>query len=91
MAFFQHASDGHDRGTCLDSGGTGDACNQRLAELLRVAQIRVGLDERLMFHGQIIADGEATPVTPIVPEAHANRWMGAPRARNRTYLPRWSK
>ena len=55
MAFFQHSSDGHDRGTCLDSGGTGDACNQRLAELLRVAQIRVGLDERLLFHGQIIA------------------------------------
>ena len=55
IAFFQHAGDGRNQSTRFDGGGTGDARNQRLAEFLRVAQIRVGLDERLLFHGQIIA------------------------------------
>ena len=51
FAFFQHAGDGCYRRACLNGGGTGDARNQRLAEFFRVAQIRVGLDERFLFHG----------------------------------------
>lgn len=58
LAIFQHAGDGCDRSTRFDGGGTGDARNQRLAEFLRVAQIRIGLDERFLFHVQIIAEEE---------------------------------
>src|SRR3989338_3051422 len=56
LAFFQHAGDGCNRSACFNGGGTGDARNQRLSEFLRVAQIRVGLDEWLLFHVQIIAE-----------------------------------
>ena len=55
LGFFQHAGDGGNRGAGFDGGGTGDARNQRLAEFLWVAQIRVGLDERFLVHGKIIA------------------------------------
>ncbi len=78
MAFFQHADNGCDRSTRFDGGGTCDAQDQRFAEFHRVARIGVGFDERFLFHGRVIADGEANPVAPIGPGAHANRWMGAP-------------
>jgi hypothetical protein len=57
FVFFQHADNGINWSTRLDGGGTGDARNQRLPEFLRVAQIRVGLDERFLFHVKIIAEG----------------------------------
>ena len=56
VAFNQGARDGLNRGAGFNGRGTGDIGNQRLAEFLRVAQIRVGLDEWLLFHGQIIAE-----------------------------------
>jgi len=58
FAFFQHAGDGCNWRTRLDGGGAGDAGNQRLAEFIRVAQMRVSFNERFLFHGQIIADDE---------------------------------
>ncbi len=59
VAFNQDACDGLNWCARFNSCRTGDIGNQRLAEFLRVAQIRVGLDEWLLFHGEIIADGEA--------------------------------
>ena len=80
LAFFQHAHDRRDRGTCLDGRGTGHARNQRLAEFLRVAQIWVGLDEWFLFHAQIIAEGRQTLLRRLkgqqqrIPYRHSKRF-----------------
>ena len=58
VAFNQGARDGPNRGARFNGCRTGDIGNQRFAEFLRVAQIRVGLDKRFLFHRQIVAEAE---------------------------------
>jgi hypothetical protein len=68
VAFNQCARDGLNRGTGFNGRGTGDIGNQRLAEFLRVAQIRVGLNERFRSHAKIIAEAGA-PYYPNNPKS----------------------
>lgn len=69
VAFNQGACDGFNRCARFDGCRTGDIGNERLAEFLRVTQIRVGLDEWFLFHGKIIAEAGA----PCYPDFKVNR------------------
>lgn len=80
VAFNQDARDGLNRCTRFNGRGTGDIGNERFAEFLGVAQIRVGLDERFAFHVKIIAEEGASWTigqSPNVTMAFAARWCGA--------------
>jgi len=69
FAFLQHAYDRRDWSAGFDGSRTRNTHIQCFAKVVRVAQIRVGLNERFLFHGRIVSEDHAA-TDSIKPNHH---------------------